>query len=47
MGVSWDEDVGDRARNLLHETQARIKTEDPVRGAWTVPCEDGTCVTLV
>ena len=41
LGVSWDEDVGDRARNLLHETRARIKTEDPVRGAWTVPSEDG------
>lgn len=36
---SWDAEVSVRARDLLKEVAVRIKTEDPVQGAWTVPDE--------
>ena len=40
VGVSWDDEVGDRARNLLTEVRERMKADDPVKGAWTVPSDE-------
>ena len=43
-GCAWDEEVGPRARNLLAEVRERIRIEDPVQGAWTVPEGDSGTV---
>ena len=36
-GSTWDDDVGDVAHGMLVEIRDRIRVEDPVKGAWTVP----------
>ena len=36
-GTRWDDPVGDEAIAMIREVLGRVKCEDPVRGAWTVP----------
>ena len=36
-GCKWDDNVGEKARNMLIELRERVQAEDPVKGAWTVP----------
>ena len=43
-GSAWDEEVGERARDLLKEVRDKIKVEDPVQGAWSVPKEERATV---
>ena len=35
-GVSWDDDAGRRSKALIREVRERVRTEDPVKGAWSV-----------
>ena len=42
-GAGWEDDVGVVAQRMLKDVQERVRTEDPVKGAWTVPHgESGT-----
>ena len=43
-GSSWDDDVGQVARDKLVEVRNRIRSDDPVKGAWTVPHQDSGIV---
>ena len=36
-GRSWDDPVGDKCLKVLREIRERLRTEDPVKGDWTVP----------
>ena len=38
-GTTWDDDIGERAKVLLHDLVARVMTEDPVRGRWSPPVD--------
>jgi len=43
-GSSWDDDASQVARDKLLEVRNQVRSDDPVKGAWTVPHQDSGTV---
>lgn len=39
-GSTWDDDIGERPKDLLRDLVARVMADDPVRGRWSPSVDD-------